>query len=195
MIWTQIIFYFFAVLAVVSAVMVIASRNPVQGVLFLVLTFVAMAGIWMMMQAEFLSLVLILVYVGAVMTLFLFVVMMFNLGRLPKMEAFKRYFPLALIIGGLIVAVVVIAIQPKHFGLVMQQATQHGADYSNIKAIGSVLYTNYVYAFEIAAVILLASIIAAIALAFRGVQPGTKSQNVSKQVNTKREDAVRMVRD
>lgn len=189
----QIIFIIFALLLIGSAAMVVFSRNTVKAALFLVLAFVASAGIWMMLEAEFLSLVLILVYVGAVMTLFLFVVMMLNLEQMPIRDTLKRYLPLGLVIGGLLVAIVVMAIQPKFLSLSSATVTAKGSDYSNVNAIGSVLYTHYVYAFEITAAILLVAIIAAIALAFRGSRPGTKQQRINKQVNTRREDAVKLV--
>ncbi|MBL4647705.1 MAG: NADH-quinone oxidoreductase subunit J, partial [Gammaproteobacteria bacterium] len=156
---TEIIFYLFAMVTIGSGVMVIASRNPVQGALFLVMAFVAAAGMWMMMEAEFLSLVLILVYVGAVMTLFLFVVMMLNVEHLPGHGSFKRYLPFAIVMVVLLVAIIAYAISPPHFALATVRPEHHGIHYSNTAALGQVLYTHYVYAFELAAVILLASII------------------------------------
>jgi NADH-quinone oxidoreductase subunit J len=189
-----ILFSAFALIMLSAAMMVIVARNPVHGALFLVVAFVAAAGLWMLLEAEFLSLVLILVYVGAVMTLFLFVVMMLNLDRLPGREAFWRYLPFALVIGILLVGITVMSITPKHLPLVTQAAVSHGADYSNTKALGAVLYTDYVYAFELAAVILLASIIAAISLAFRGRQPNTKGQRAEKQIATRREESVKVVK-
>jgi len=148
----------------------------------------------MLLAAEFLSLVLILVYVGAVMTLFLFVVMMMNLDKLPARADLKRYLPLALIIGILLVGIVTMAIAPAHFALVTKQPIPQPTDYSNVTALGNVLYTDYVYAFELAAVILLVSIIAAISLAFRGGQPNSKKQRIEKQVATRRQDSVKVVK-
>ncbi len=194
MLIAEIVFYAFAVMLIACAVMVIISRNPVHGALFLVLGFIAAAGIWLILSAEFLGLVLVLVYVGAVMTLFLFVVMMMNLDHLPSRKALRRYLPLGIVLAGLILAIVIVAIQPRHFALVTQAPIQQSADYSNVSALGSVLYTDYVYAFEIAAVILLVAIVAAISLAFRGVMPGTRKQQIHKQIMTRREDSIRLVK-
>jgi NADH-quinone oxidoreductase subunit J len=190
----QIIFYAFAVILIGSAVMVITVKNPVKGALFLVLTFVSASGLWLLLQAEFLAWILILVYVGAVMTLFLFVVMMMNLDKLPSREAFKRYLPMGLVIIAIFVSMISLATAPQHFALAHVVSYHYPANYSNIHAIGNVLYTDYFFAFEIASIILLVAIIAAIALAFRGRMPGTKSQRVAKQVATMRSDAVTTVK-
>lgn len=190
----QIIFYAFAALLIGSGVMVITSRNPVQGALYLVLAFVSAAGLWLLLQAEFLAWILILVYVGAVMTLFLFVVMMMNLDKLPNRDAFKKYLPVGLVIIGILVAIVSVATGIKHFALAGASMYHYPDNYSNIQEIGSVLYTQYFYAFELAAVILLVAIIAAIALAFRGRMPGTRSQRIPKQIATRRDDAVKIVK-
>lgn len=192
---THIIFYALSALLILASIAVIASRNPVRGVLFLVLAFVLSAGIWIIMQAEFLGLVLVLVYVGAVMTLFLFVVMMLNLDKLPPRTGFKKYWPYGILIFLLLVGLMIYVIAPAHFQLaVSANPSEHAADYSDIKAIGSVLYTQYVYAFELAAVILLVAIIAAISLAFRGWAGISKRQNISKQVRTNPKDRIRMVK-
>jgi len=187
------IFSFFAIAAILSSLCVISVKNPVHAVLFLVLTFVATAGIWMLLEAEFLSLILILVYVGAVMTLFLFVVMMMNLQHLPK-YTWKRYLPLALILGLCLLVMILMTIAPAHFPFVKQAALQAPNDYSNVTAIAEVLYTDYIYVFELSAVILLVSIIAAISLAFRGKQVNTKQQKIEKQIATQRKDSVKLVR-
>lgn len=189
----QIIFFAFASLLIGSAIMVIASRNPVQGALYLVLTFISAAGLWLLLEAEFLAWILILVYVGAVMTLFLFVVMMMNLEKLPSRDALKRYAPLAVVIVAIMVIIVSFATGEKHFALASAKSIYFPEGYSNVRAIGNVLYTDYFYAFELAAVILLVAIIAAIALAFRRM-PGTKSQRIDKQIETRREDAVKTVK-
>lgn len=193
MIIEQLLFYTFAILLIGSAIMVISSSNPIQGALFLVLAFVSAAGLWLMLQSEFLAWILILVYVGAVMTLFLFVVMMMNLDKLPDRTVFKRYLPLGIVIVAIFVTLVILATRAKNFALANAQNYQLPADYSNVRAIGAVLYTQYFYAFEIAAVILLVSIVAAIALAFRGRRPQTRSQKIAKQINTRREDAVKII--
>lgn len=190
----QIIFYAFSATAILSALMVIASKNPVHGVLFLVLTFFASAGIWMLLSAEFLSLILVLVYVGAVMTLFLFVVMMLSLKIVSKQEGFVRYLPFAVLIVLLLVGLIIMGVGPEHFGLAaISEPTPKASDYNNIAALGAVLYTQYVYPFEIAAVLLLTAIVAAIALTHRKPM-GRKSQNSSAQIAVKRDQRVRLIK-
>ncbi len=190
----QIIFYVYAATAVFSALMVIGVKNPVHGVLFLVLTFFASAGIWMILSAEFLSLILVLVYVGAVMTLFLFVVMMLSMKIVRAQEGFVRYLPFAALIILLVVGLIILAVNPEHFGLASVPAPAlTPADYNNIANLGSVLYTNYAYPFEIAAVLLLTAIIAAIALTHRKPE-GRKSQNASAQIAVQRDQRVRLIK-
>ncbi len=190
----HIIFYFFSFVAIFSAVMVIVSRNPVRGVLFLVSAFFSMAGVWMILNAEFLALILVLVYVGAVMTLFLFVVMMLNIDLVSLRKSFVRYAPLAALIVLLVVGLTVMVIGPERQGLTeMPAPAPKSIEYSNIADLGAVLYTQYAYPFEIAAVILLAAIIAAIALTHR-VAVKRKSQNISEQINVKRDERVRLVK-
>jgi len=192
----QFIFYVFSALMILSALGTIIARNPVHGALFLVLCFVASAGIWLMLQAEFLALVLVLVYVGAVMTLFLFVVMMLNLDKLPSRAGFKKYWPFGVLILLLLVGLTLYVITPTHFGWVSNAIPiNQQADYSNGHALGNVLYTQYVYAFELAAVILLVAIIAAISLAFHGWRNDTKRQSISKQVQTTAADRLRIVKN
>lgn len=190
----HIIFYVFATVAVCSAVAVITVRNPVRSVLSLVVTFFAMSGIWMILHAEFLSLILLLVYVGAVMTLFLFVVMMLNIDRESKKGGFVRYLPFGIVIVLLMTGLMMVAVGPEYFGLTQMPApTPEAADYSNIQQLGGVLYTEYVYAFEIAGVILLAAIIAAITLAHRGPHK-RKVEVASKQIDIRPEDRVRLIK-
>jgi len=188
----HIIFFAAAIMLLVSGLMVIVSRNPVRGVLFLVLAFFACATLWMLMEAEFLSLVLIFVYVGAVMTLFLFVVMMLNIDVATLRSGTVRYLPFAVFVMVLLVAIMVLIIGPKHFYVNQFAPPLHPADYSNVKSLGKVLYTDYVYPFEIAAVLLLVAIISAIALAFRGVGK-RKSQNIAKQVAVRAKDRLRII--
>lgn len=190
----HIIFYLFAAVAVGSAVAVISTRNPVKSVLSLVVTFFAMAGIWMILHAEFLSLILLLVYVGAVMTLFLFVVMMLNIDKESKQGGFVRYLPFGIVIILLMTGLTIAALSPRYFGISeMPIPLPEPADYSNIRQLGTVLYTQYAYPFEIAGVILLAAIIAAITLAYRGPLR-RKVQNVRAQVATSPKDSVRLVK-
>ncbi len=189
----QIIFYIFAATAVFSALMVVAAKNPVHGVLFLVLAFCASAGIWMLLNAEFLSLILVLVYVGAVMTLFLFVVMMLSVRIVSAQEGFVRYLPFAALIVLLVVGLIVTVVSPDHFGLAsVPVPASHSADYNNVAELGSVLYTDYVYPFEIAAVLLLTAIVAAIALTHRRPE-GRKSQNATDQIAVRRDQRVRLI--
>ena len=190
----QIIFYVLSAIAISSGVMVVASRSSVHGALFLVLAFFATAGIWMLLQAEFLAIILVLVYVGAVMTLFLFVVMMLQANVVGLREGFVRYFPLALLIVVMLVGLMITVVGPHDFGLTQVPALKmEPADYSNTTQLGMVLYTDYVYPFEIAAVLLLTAIIAAISLTHR--RPvGRKSQNISQQIAVRREDRVRLVK-
>jgi len=191
---TRVIFYLFATLAVCSAVSVITVRNPVRSVLSLVVTFFAMAAIWMMLRAEFLSLILLLVYVGAVMTLFLFVVMMLNIDKESRKNAYVRYLPIGIVIVVLLVGFTMAAYAPRYFGLAQMPAPlPEPADYSNIRGLGMVLFTDYAYPFEIAGVILLAAMIAAITLAHRG-PVRRKVQKPSKQVAVRPEDRVRLIK-
>lgn len=190
----HVIFYVFATIAVLSAVSVITVRNPVRSVLSLVVTFFAMSGIWMILRAEFLSLILLLVYVGAVMTLFLFVVMMLNIDLENKRSGFVRYLPFGLILIALLMGLTIAAVSPQYFGFAqMPLPAAEAANYSNLQELGNVLYTTYAYPFEIAGVILLAAIIAAITLTHRGPVK-RKSQNISAQINVRPEDRVRLIK-
>ncbi len=188
-----ILFYVFATGVLASALGVITSRNPVHSALLLVLTFVLSSALWLMADAEFLAIVLVLVYVGAVMVLFLFVVMMLDVNMEQFRAGVDRYGAL-----GIGVALVVIA----EIGYVVwSRAADVGermpaeplpAGYSNTEALGAVLYTDYFYPFEIAAVILLVAIVAAIVLTMRR-RPGLKQQDIARQVAVRREDRVRLV--
>ncbi len=189
----QFIFYIFSALLLCSGVMVIVSRNPVRSALFLVTAFFASAVLWMLLQAEFLALVLIFVYVGAVMTLFLFVVMMLNIDLVPLREGFVRYLPFGILVILLLVALMLVAIGHKYFATDTYHLTMQPADYSNVKQLGSVLYTQYMYPFELAAILLLVAIIAAISLTFRG-RRGSKAQRVSQQIAVRPQDRVRLVK-
>lgn len=189
----HIIFYIFATVAVCSAVAVITVRNPVRSVLSLVVTFFSMAGIWMLLHAEFLSLILLLVYVGAVMTLFLFVVMMLNIDIEYKRSGFVRYLPFGIIVVLLMMGLTIAAVGPHYFGMMQMPIPQpESADYSNTRQLGLLLYTDYAYPFEIAGVLLLAAMIAAITLAHRA-PVRRKSQNPSEQITVRPEDRVRLI--
>ena len=158
------VFYAFGAVLLASGVLVITARNPVHGVLFLVLAFFTAAALWLLLHAEFLAIALVVVYVGAVMVLFLFVVMMLDINLERVREGFWRNLPLALVVGGIMVLEMFAVLTRNTWG---QKPKQIPAGYSNTKELGRVLYTQYAYAFEVAAVILLVAIIAAIALTLR----------------------------
>ncbi|MCW9025465.1 MAG: NADH-quinone oxidoreductase subunit J [Gammaproteobacteria bacterium] len=186
----KFIFYIFSAILIFSASMVITIRNPVKAALFLVLSFFASAAIWMLMEAEFLAIVLVLVYVGAVMVLFLFVLMMLDINLNQLREGFVRYLPIGIGFAVVMAVMMIMVVGGDGFG--SPEAVSHGPDYSNTHELGRVLYTDYVYPFEIAAVILLVAIVAAIALTLRK-RPNTKHQKIEKQVAVKRNQRVRMV--
>ncbi|HEX9585341.1 MAG TPA: NADH-quinone oxidoreductase subunit J, partial [Gammaproteobacteria bacterium] len=164
----KLLFYIFGAVLIFAALRVITARNPVHCALYLVLAFFTSAAVWLLLEAEFLAIVLVLVYVGAVMVLFLFVVMMLDINLAPLREGFARYLPVGVLVAFLIAVQLFAVVGAKYFGLGMVPApARHGPDYSNTEEIGSVLYTVYVYPFEIAAVILLVAIIAAISLTMR----------------------------
>lgn len=191
--FTDIIFYFFSAVLVASALGVITARNPVHAALLLVLAFFTSAGLWLLLEAEFLAITLVLVYVGAVMVLFLFVVMMLDINLDRLREGFWKWFPFGLLLALLMSAEMAMVMMGKQFGIDQMPAPPtRAADYSNTKELGRLIYTEYVYAFELAAVILLVAIVAAIALTLRR-REGNKSMDVAKQVAVKREDRIRMV--
>ena len=190
----RIIFWVFATILIFAAARVITVRNPVHAAMHLVLAFFTCAGLWLLLEAEFLAITLVLVYVGAVMVLFLFVVMMLDINSSPLREGFVKYLPLGLVMALVIVAEMWAVVGAKQFGSdVVAIPARHPAGYSNVREIGNVLYTDYVYPFEIASVILLVAIIAAIALTMRK-RPETKSQDVAQQVAVKPADRVRLVK-
>ena len=187
------VFYFFAAILLFAGARVITTRNPVHSALFLVLAFFTAAGLWMLLEAEFLAITLVLVYVGAVMVLFLFVVMMLDINLDKLREGFWDYLPLAAIVTVLMMLEMVIILGGKYFGLTQMPspAPKSGA-YSNTKELGRVLYTEYAYPFELASVILLVAIVAAISLTLRR-RKNTKHQDPAEQVRVKRKDRVRLV--
>jgi len=189
----QIIFYAFAAVLLFAASMVITVRNPVRAALFLILAFFTSSGIWLLLEAEFLAMTLVLVYVGAVMVLFLFVVMMLDIDLAPLQEGFTRYLPLGILVAALIIIEMIAVLGASHFGLdIVSAPIPHPEGYSNTKEIGLLLYTVYVYPFEIASVILTVAIIAAITLTLR--EKKSKSQNVSEQVKVRAEDRLRIIK-
>jgi NADH-quinone oxidoreductase subunit J len=186
-----ILFYLFAAVTVFAALRVITARNPLHAVLFLVLAFVSSAGLWLLLEAEFLAITLVLVYVGAVMVLFLFVVMMLDINLEQLRKGFWQWLPVGALLAGLIVVQMVYVLGYKTVENGMN-TVNHAADYSNTKELGRLIYTDYVYPFELAAVLLLVAMVAAIALTFRR-RRDTKTQDISKQVNVKRADRIRLV--
>jgi NADH-quinone oxidoreductase subunit J len=194
MTFEKFLFYVFAAVLVFAAVMVITRRNPVHSALFLVLAFFNSAGLWMLAEAEFLAIALVLVYVGAVMVLFLFVVMMLDINMAPLREGFIKYLPVGATVGLLIALEVGLVVSTGYFELgSFAEPVPHPAGYSNTKELGGVLYTFYVYPFEIAAVILLVAIVAAISLTLRR-RPGTKRQDPALQVQVNRNDRIDLVK-
>ncbi|MDO9465772.1 MAG: NADH-quinone oxidoreductase subunit J [Thiobacillus sp.] len=192
--YTTAIFYFFAAILVFAGLRVITARNPVHAALFLVLAFFTAAGLWVLLEAEFLAITLVLVYVGAVMVLFLFVVMMLDINLNKLREGFWDYLPLAGFVSVLLVIEMALILGSRHFGLdVMATPEPRPADYSNTKELGRLLYTDYVYAFELAAVILLVAIVAAIALTLRR-RKDSKFIDPADQVKVKRNDRLRIVK-
>lgn len=182
------VFYVFAAILVIAATMVITRKNPVHSALFLVLAFFTSAGIWLLAEAEFLAIVLVLVYVGAVMVLFLFVVMMLDIDIATMRAGFVKNLPLAILIAVAMLVEIFLVLGSGNFGLDQFAAPSPlPSDYNNTASLGSVLYTEYMYPFEIAAVILLVAIIAAIGLTMRK-RPETKYQDPSKQVRVKKGD-------
>ncbi|KAA0179683.1 NADH-quinone oxidoreductase subunit J [Cupriavidus sp. H18C1] len=191
--FTTTIFYVFAVVLVLSALKVITAKNPVHSALYLVLSFFTAAALWMLLQAEFLAILLVLVYVGAVMVLFLFVVMMIDIDIEHLRRDFWTYVPLASVVGALIIAEMAIVLVRNFIGTTQPlKPMPQGSDYSNTGALGQVIYTDYIYAFEVAGIILLVAIIAAVALTLRR-RKDTKAQDVSEQLRTRRADRVRLV--
>ena len=190
----SILFYFFAAILVAAATAVITIRNPVHAVLFLVLAFFTSSALWLLLEAEFLAIALVLVYVGAVMVLFLFVVMMLDINLAPLREGFIKYLPVGAVVASVMFVEMAVVVGAKRFGFDSYGAgLKHAANYSNTKELGGVLYTVYVYPFEIAAAILLVAIVAAIALTMRR-RPQTKYQDPAQQVMINRNERVRLVK-
>ena len=190
----KLVFYIFAAILVFAATRVITVRNPVHAALHLVLAFFTAAGLWMLLEAEFLAISLVLVYVGAVMVLFLFVVMMLDLNLSILREGFMRNLPVGITVAGLMILELWLVMrQPAFDRAHMPAPPPRPADYSNTRELGEVLYTQYVYPFEIASVILVVAIIAAIALTLRK-RKASKAQDPAQQVKVRRAQRVRLVK-
>jgi NADH-quinone oxidoreductase subunit J len=193
MTFPEIVFYSFSAILVFASLCVITSRNPVHAALWLVLAFCTSAALWVQLEAEFLAITLVLVYVGAVMVLFLFVVMMLDINLARLREGFWSYLPLGALVALLLVAEMVLVLGGRYAGFYDMPAPPPLAPgYSNTKELGRLIYTEFVYPFEIAAVILLVAIVAAIALTLRGRKP-SKYIDPAQQLKVRREDRVRIV--
>jgi NADH-quinone oxidoreductase subunit J len=186
-----VVFYVFAAVLLLAALRVITARNPVHCALYLVLAFFTAAAIWLLLRAEFLAIALVVVYVGAVMVLFLFVVMMLDINLERLREGFWKNLPLAVVVGGVMAFEMVAVLAGRYYGAAPRTRLMP-ADYSNTKELGRVLYTQYAYAFEIAAVILLVAIVAAIALTLRR-RKDSKAQDVAQQLAARPAERVRLV--
>jgi len=190
----KFLFYLFAALMIWAAGMVITRKNPVHAVLFLVLAFFNAAGLWMLAEAEFLAIALVLVYVGAVMVLFLFVVMMLDINIAELRAGFVRNAPVAFVVAAIMVVELIMVVGPARFGLDKYAApAAKPADYNNTAELGRALFTQHIYAVEIASVILLVGIVAAISLTLRR-RPATKYQDPGKQVTVKAKDRLKVIK-
>ncbi|MFN4064768.1 NADH-quinone oxidoreductase subunit J [Azoarcus communis] len=188
------VFYFLAAILVFAALRVITARNPVHAALYLVLAFFNAGGIWLLLHAEFLAITLVMVYVGAVMVLFLFVVMMLDINLDRLRQGFWSYLPLGAMIGILLVIEMALVLGGQYFGLeAMPAPPAPGEGYSNTREIGRVLYTDYVYPFELASLVLLVAMVAAVSLTLRK-RKGTKYIDPALQVAVKREGRVELVK-
>ena len=187
------VFYFLSVILVFASLRVVTLRNPVHAALHLVLAFFSASGIWVLLQAEFLAIALVLVYVGAVMVLFLFVVMMLDINIDRLREGFWGYLPMGTIVAALVVAEMGLVLYSRYSGVSEKGVPQAEAGYSNVMEVGRLLFTGYVYPFELASVILLVGIVAAAALTLRGKRK-TKSVSPELQVFVKAKDRVRVVK-
>jgi NADH-quinone oxidoreductase subunit J len=188
-----LLFYIFSTITVIAALRVITAKNPVHAVLFLVLAFFNVAGLWMLLQAEFLSLALVMVYVGAVMVLFLFVVMMLDINIERVRAGFWANLPLGIVVGGLLAAEMAMVLSGKYFGLANLPPQNLPANYSNTKELARVLFTDYAYPFEIASVILLVAIIVAVMLTLRR-RKDNKAMHSADQIAVKAKDRMRLVK-
>ncbi len=189
-----ILFFLFSGVLIAAALGLILARNPVHSALLLVLCFFCSAVIWLLLEAEFLGIVLVLVYVGAVMVLFLFVVMMLDINVEELRKGFANYWPLAVAVAGFVVFAIINVVVVRHMGgVTMLSAPNLPADYSNTRTLGTALFTRYAYPAQLAAVILLVASVAAIVLTLRQ-RPGGKVQDIAKQVAVRAKDRVRIVK-
>ena len=193
MTFQSIIFYVFAAVLIVSALRVITARNPVHAAMFLVLSFFTAAALWLLIYAEFLALVLILVYVGAVMVLFLFVVMMLDINFDKLREGFWQHLPIAATVAVLMVGQMALLLAGKAINLKDSAAIAPAAGASNTRELGRILYTDYLLPFDVAAVVLLVAMVAAIALTLRA-RKEVKTQVIGDQVRVKSTDRLKIIK-
>jgi NADH-quinone oxidoreductase subunit J len=190
-----LVFYLFAAIAVAAGFMVIAARNPVHSVLFLILAFVASAGLFILLGAEFLAMILIIVYVGAIAVLFLFVVMMLDVDFVQMREGFLQYLPVGALIGIVLLIELLLVlgswVAVPEAMMLAQAPTPPAADVSNTHALGAILYTRYIYLFQAAGLVLLVAMIGAIVLTLR-VREGVRRQAASQQIGRRRQDSVEL---
>jgi NADH-quinone oxidoreductase subunit J len=186
------VFYALATILVFAALRVITARNPVHAVLSLILAFFTAAGLWMLLQAEFLAMVLVMVYIGAVMVLFLFVVMMLDIDIDKLRQGFWHYLPLGAVIGILMVVEMGMVLGSRYFQDMGPQLLAVSANISNTRKLGALLATDYVYPFELAAVVLLVAIVAAVALTFRGKKQ-TRSADPADQIRVNASERMRII--
>jgi NADH-quinone oxidoreductase subunit J len=187
------VFYILSAILVFAGLRVITARNPVQAALFLVLAFFTAGGIWLLLAAEFLAIVLIMVYVGAVMVLFLFVVMMLDINIDRLRQGFWSYLPVGALIGVLLVVEMALVLGGRYFGLeAMPEPPSTQTGYSNTRELGRLLYTDYAYPFELASLVLLVAMIVAVTLTLRK-RKGVRYLNPSEQVSVKRGDRVELI--
>lgn len=185
------LFYFFAAILVVSAIRVVTAKNPVQAALFLILAFFTCSALWLLLEAEFLAIILILVYVGAVMVLFLFVIMMLDINVAELRAGFVKYLPIGIVVGLLVIAEVIAVIIQANIttGIV----PKHPQGYSNTEALGRLIYGEYLFAFELAAAVLLVALVAAVVLVLKERKDNSKKQNISKQIRVQAKDRMYLV--
>lgn len=189
-----VLFYVLSAILIFAGLRVVTAKNPVHAALYLVLAFFTSAGHWLLLEAEFLAIALVLVYVGAVMVLFLFVVMMLDINVEKLREGFWKYFPQAAVVAALMVLEMVLILSSQEAGVVgYKAAAPLAAEASNVKELGRLIYTTYLLPFEMAAVVLLVGMIAAIALTLR-TRKDSKFVDPAKQVVVRREDRVRIVK-
>lgn len=197
----KILFYVFSLVLLYAAVRVITARNPVTAVMHLILCFVTTSALWLLIQAEFLGLALIVIYVGAVMVLFLFVVMMVDVSTELVKQGFIKYLPLGIVLTLIMIVEMGMVLVGKqsfflesHGAVVEVVSSAVSSDYSNVSSLGMYLYTHYIYAFEIVALILLVGMIAAISLTLRPRRSSTKFMSVSEQLKARPEERLKVVK-